>query len=215
MAKTVDFNLYAITDGGNDKDLINKVKASLDGGLRAIQLREKGLGGADLLTLAEKVSRITKDYKAKLFINDRADVARLIDADGLHLTSSSFKPSDARPLMGDDKLIAVSTHSLSDAMQAETDGADFITFGPIYETPSKMKYGAPLGLRALKEVTEAIKIPVFALGGIKEENISEVIDTGAYGIAMISTIFSSDNIKDATTNLITELRERIIEDDTP
>ncbi|MCK4846853.1 MAG: thiamine phosphate synthase, partial [Deltaproteobacteria bacterium] len=86
MAKTVDFNLYAITDGGNDKDLIDKVKASLDGGLRAIQLREKGLGGADLLTLAEKVSRITKDYKAKLFINDRADVARLIDADGLHLT---------------------------------------------------------------------------------------------------------------------------------
>lgn len=212
MAKTVDFNLYAITDGGNDKDLIDKVKASLDGGLRAIQLREKGIGGADLLTLAEKVRRITKDYNAKLFINDRADVARLIDADGLHLTSSSFKPSDARPLMGDDKLIAVSTHSMEEATRAESDGADFITFGPIYETPSKMKYGTPLGLEALKEVAEAITIPVFALGGIKEDNIGDLISSGAHGIAMISTIFSSNDttkIKATTKKLITDLRERI------
>lgn len=210
--RAIDFSLYAITDGEatGEKNPLDAIRKSLDGGLKAIQLREKTLGGGELLRLAEKLRGLTYDYKARLFINDRVDVAKTVGADGVHLGASSFTPTDARGVMGTDKLIAVSTHSMEEARQAESLGADFITFGPIYETQSKLKYGPPVGLEALRAAAKEIQIPVFALGGIKADNIEEVMTAGADGVAMISTIFSSTDIEATTKKLIKELRERSI-----
>lgn len=204
--------LYLITDGlqtGDGKaeeELLTKITAALFGGVRLIQLREKHLKARGLLRLAKKLRGITRDYGASLLINDRLDIALACEADGVHLTVSSFSPKEARRLLGNDRLIACSTHSSEQALLAQADGADFITLGPVFHTPSKAAYGEPLGLESFKEITSNIQIPVFALGGVKKTNIKEVKAAGAYGYAIISEIMAADNIKETTENILKEIR---------
>ncbi|MBI5599179.1 MAG: thiamine phosphate synthase [Deltaproteobacteria bacterium] len=195
--KRPDFRLYLITDkrlspAGN---IIAAIKAALDAGCRAVALREKDMGGGELFRLAERLKVLTSDYGARLFINDRIDVALGVDADGVHLGQAGFSPKDARRLLGRKKLIGVSTHSVLEAIKAQKDGADFITLGPIYPTPSKAEYGRPVGLGVLKKATGRLEIPIFAIGGVKKERIKEVTEGGAYGVALISAIIKSPDIK--------------------
>ncbi len=199
----VDFKVYLITDRKQTKaPLPEAVRLALQGGVRAIQLREKDLPIRELLALAQDMRSLTKEYGAKLFINDRVDVAVAVHADGVHLAHQSMPPEAARRVVGDRMLIGVSTHTVEEAKSAEAGGADFITFGPVFFTPSKAAFGLPVGLANMKDVKKSIKIPLFGLGGIKSGNIGRVLAFGADGIALISEIFRADDIERAAKNVI-------------
>lgn len=201
MRPKVQERLYLITDGGaagNTAGLLRRVKEALSGGVRIVQLREKALGGRTLLELALKMREVTAAFGARLLVNDRIDVTLLSGADGVHLGQSSVSASEARGILGAGKLIGVSTHSLDEARVAEADGADFVTFGPVYPTPSKACYGPPVGTQALKEASASVRVPVYAIGGVKKENLREVITAGAFGAAVISAVLAGeDPAKDA------------------
>ncbi|HDZ62098.1 MAG TPA: thiamine phosphate synthase [Nitrospirae bacterium] len=218
-SKRINFRLYLITDRSivhRQSSIVKAVELALKGGVRAIQLREKDMGTRELLKLAYKMREYTNKYNARLFINDRVDIALAVEADGVHLTQNSIPVDAVRKAVNASRftrhtsrlLIGVSTHSLKEARQAEINGADFITFGPVYKTPSKLKYGDPVGTDRLKRAVRQISIPVFAIGGVKGRNISELKRSGAHGIAMISGIFEADNIKEKAKEIINLLEER-------
>jgi thiamine-phosphate pyrophosphorylase len=199
-----DFNLYLITDRTQTKgrDLLWLLEQALDAGVKAIQLREKDLGGRDLFILAEKVSNLCQSYRSALFVNERIDIALAVNAAGVQLGNASVPVALARELLGAQKMIGLSTHSFGEALEAQQQGADFVLFGPVYFTPSKATYGAPQGLNKLKEVLEKISLPVYAIGGIKPENILDLRRLGVSGVALISAIMSSDAPKNATNDLL-------------
>ena len=183
------------------------IEQALLGGVRAIQLREKDLGGKALFSLAEKTTTLCARHGASLFINDRIDVALAVDADGVQLGSGSLPVDAARKLMGDKRVIGASTHSMKEALAAEEAGADFILFGPVYFTLSKTAYGNPQGLERLQEAVEKISLPVYAIGGIKPENVAAIKKTGARGIAAISAVMSAEEPAAATRELLRLLKE--------
>lgn len=203
----IDFDLYLITDRrilqGNE--ILTAVEEALRGGVRAVQLREKDLKIRELLDMAYRMRELTARYGAKLFINDRVDVAIATGADGVHLGKRSMPPQAARKV-SKNLIIGVSTHSLEEAIEAERDGADFITLGPVFFTPSKARYGEPVGLGTLKGVCSSVSLPVFAIGGVKPEYIKDISDSGAKGVAVISAILGADDIKDATERFLRCLR---------
>lgn len=204
----VDFDLYLVTDRNQTagRDLFWILEQALDGGVKAIQLREKDLSGRDLFSLAERSHKLCRAYDAALFINDRVDVAMAVDAAGVQLSKASLPVVTARALLRPQKIIGVSTHSLQEAKEAEQAGADFVLFGPIYFTPSKATYGAPQGLPALKTIVANISLPVYAIGGIKPENIDSTKKLGVRGVALISAIVSAENPKEAATRMLRQLR---------
>jgi len=178
------------------------VRLALEGGVRAVQLREKDLPVRELIALSQEMRALTNEFGAKLFINDRVDVAVAINADGVHLGHQSMPVEAVRRVVGSKMLIGVSTHDLAEAKAAEAGSADFITFGPIFETPSKAKLGIPVGIDAVKTLKNELNIPFYALGGIKSGNIKQVLVAGASGVAMISAIMAGDDIKKSSSKLI-------------
>ena len=206
--RSPDFNLYLITDRRQTRgrELLKVVEQALDGGVRAIQLREKDLSGRELFLLAETMKAVCARYRARLFINERIDVALAVDADGVQLGGGAIPIDSARKLVGNNKRIGASTHSIEEALAAERAGADFILFGPVYFTPSKAAYGPPQGLELLKEVVEKISLPVYAIGGVKPENIAAVKKTGAHGIAVISAVMSAEEPSAASRELLRLLK---------
>ena len=203
-----DGNLYVVTDrqltGGRPLRLV--VEAALRGGARAVQLREKDLPPRELYPLALEMRQLTQAYGARLLINDRADVALAVNADGVHLTTTSLPASIARQVLGPRRLIGVSTHTRAEAQAAVEEGADFVVFGPVFFTPSKAPYGQPVGLDALRAVRAVVKSPILAIGGIKPTNLDQVLAAGADGIAVISAIISADDPTAATQDLLARLR---------
>jgi thiamine-phosphate pyrophosphorylase len=189
----VDFSLYLVTDRNatSGRPLFEVLEECLDAGVRAIQLREKDLSGRELYKLASELRTLTRRSRARLLINDRIDIALAVGADGVQLPSDSFPPTEARRLLGSGKLIGVSTHSLDQAKSAEKEGADFIVFGPVFDTPSKRGYGPPLGIDALANAADSLGKPVFAIGGIRVEDVPKLRKAGARGVAAISAILSS------------------------
>ena len=203
----IGFDLYLIADTGLfQKDIISSVRRSIDGGVKAIQLRGKNLPAREILRIGERLRLLTSEYSVKLFINDRIDVAMILGADGVHLGQNGLPVGIVRKILGDSLIIGVSTHSLKEAKDAERGGADFITFGPIFATPSKVVYGPPVGLRRLVNLTGRIKIPVFAIGGINMDRIQDVMKKGANGVAVISAILNSESVYDAAASMLNELR---------
>lgn len=203
-----DFDLYLVTDRNQTRgrDLPTVLEAALKGGVKAIQLREKDLDGREFLLLAEKARALCHDFHATLLINDRIDIALAVDADGVHLGQASVPIPTARELLGPQKIIGASTHSVAEAREAERSGADFILFGPVYFTPSKAGYGTPQGLAALDEVVEKISLPVYAIGGIRAENIPEAKRTGIRGVALISAVMGADDPAAAAKLILETLR---------
>ena len=200
----VDFTLYLITDrlqtGG--RALSDVVEQALRGGIKAVQLREKDLPADDRYRLSGELRRITSLYGARLLINESADIARDVHADGVHLPESGPSVEAARKIIGPERLIGVSCHSLDSAVSAQRNGADFITFGPVFFTPSKVAYGSPLGLERLSETASNLSIPVFGLGGINECNIARVMAAGAHGVALISAIIAAEQPQVAASNML-------------
>jgi thiamine-phosphate pyrophosphorylase len=202
------FDFYLVTDRRQtrQRDLLWVLEQALDGGVRAIQLREKDLQGKELFDLAERVRELCGRYHAALLINDRIDVACAVDAEGVQLGKTSLPIETARELLGPIRTIGASTHSLEETRDAERQGADFIVFGPVYFAASKAAYGAPQGLAALKKIVENISLPVYAIGGIKPENVEEVMGTGTRGIALISAVMAANDPKTISRMLLTELQ---------
>lgn len=203
-----DFDIYLITDRTNTggRDLKEIISEAVGVGIRGIQLREKGLPTRELLRLAGELREITCKAEARLLINERVDICLAVGADGVHIGMDSIPPNVARNILGEEKIIGVSTHSIEEARIAERQGADFITLGPIYYTGSKAQYGRPLGTEIIKIVSEGIKIPIFAIGGIKIDNIELVLKAGAHGIAMISAIMSSRDIPYSAQRFVAKVK---------
>jgi thiamine-phosphate pyrophosphorylase len=183
------------------------LERALDGGVKAIQLREKDLSGKDLFYLAERIARLCQRYQAQLFINDRIDIALAVDAAGVHLGEASMPVPTARSILGVQRNIGVSTHSLEGARRAEQQGADFIVFGPIYFTPSKADFGAPQGIKALQNIVENISLAVYAIGGITADNLLEAKSVGSRGVALISAIMSAEDPALAAKQILAGLTE--------
>lgn len=178
------------------------LETALQAGVKYIQLREKRLPTKNLLDMAYWVRELTNEYGAKLLVNDRVDIALAVGADGVHLGQESLPAHAARKITGDNFLIGVSTHGIDEALQAELEGADFITLGPIYNTPSKLKYGDPIGVDILKQVKSRVSIPVLAIGGIKTDAVHEVMSAGADGVAVISGILAAEDIRGTTEEFL-------------
>ena len=190
--------LYLITNRSlfeSDNNFLDASEAALMGGVRAIQLREKNLTDCELIELGSQLRILTSNYNARLIINSRADIAKKIDADGVHLTESCAHANEIKSAFPG-LIVGVSTHSLEGAHIAEVQGADYITFSPIYATPSKANYGPPQGLGLLRQVSQEVNLPVLALGGITLHRVSECLDQGAFGVALISDIWNSSHIKE-------------------
>jgi len=204
----IAFRLYLITDRRLfvDRDsLLNGVEDALRAGVKAVQLREKDMSIKELLDTAYRMKGLTSGYGARLFVNDRIDVALCTEADGVHLGQTGIPVHAVRKMVGKKMLIGASTHNLTEALAAEKEGADFITFGPLYDTPSKRRFGKPLGLDVLKSVSEKLSVPVFGIGGIKQENIRDVIRSGAYGIALIRGILGEVDVAVTARKYLGEL----------
>jgi thiamine-phosphate pyrophosphorylase len=203
--RLTDLKLYLITDGKLFNTLCSMyvaIEAALRAGVKFIQLREKHLETRNLLDMASWMLELTKEYNAKLLINDRIDIALAVNADGVHIGQESLPVHTVRKIVGNKLLIGVSTHSLGEAVGAEKNGADFITLGPIYHTPSKLNYGNPIGVDILRRVKSKISIPVLPIGGIKLDKVKEVMDAGADGVALISAILTADNIMGTTKEFL-------------
>lgn len=199
--------LYLVTDRSllpEDQFLVG-IEAALKGGVRAIQLREKDLSEDALRELAQSVLQLTQKYNALLFVNHRADLAHEVGADGVQLTESSWAVGRVRKQFPG-LIIGKSAHSLESAKRAQHQGADFVTFSPVYDTPSKQQYGPPQGLKKLEQVCKGLNIPVLALGGIDRTRIEPVQQHGAFGISLIRGIWESSNIEQESMKYINALR---------
>ena len=196
---SLDFALYLVTDRAMARrPLAEAVEECLDAGLRAVQLREKDLAVRDLLELAVSLREGTRRRGARLLINDRADVALAAGADGVQRTHLSLPVEALRRIAPPAFLIGASVHSEGEARQAAAEGADFVVFGPVYDTPSKRQYGQPQGLQALEQVAAAVDCPVIAIGGITPDRVRDVLAAGAVGVAVISSILGAARPADAT-----------------
>lgn len=197
------FQLYLVTDrwqtGG--RPLVEVVEECLAAGLRAVQLREKDLPDAEFMALARSLREVTRRVGARLFINGRLNVALAVGADGLQ-RGHDAPPVAALRSQAPGLSIGGSVHGLEEAQAAERDGASFIVFGPVYDTPSKRPYGPPQGLDALANVVKAVSVPVFAIGGITPDRVAAVRAAGPHGVAVISAILAAERPAEATKQFI-------------
>ena len=193
------FSLYLITDrAAAARPPADVVEECLAAGLRAVQLREKDLEVRDVLALADTLREATRRHGARLIVNDRADVAMAAHADGVQRTHASLPVSALRGIASPGFLVGASVHSEAEARDAAAQGADFIVFGPVYDTASKRRYGPPQGLAALEAVTRAVDRPVLAVGGLTPDRVPDVLATGAAGVAVIGAIYAAARPADAT-----------------
>lgn len=191
----IDFRLYAITDRHRcvPTPLADVVSALLDAGVTAIQLREKDLSDPELIELARPIAELCRSYGAKLFINTRIQIALEVRAAGVHLPADAESVRVVKAQAEDDLCVGCSVHSLDAARTREAEGADFVTYSPIYSTASKPGYGPAVGIASLAEVVANVKLPVFALGGITPDRVAECLAAGAFGVAVMSGVMFPKN----------------------
>lgn len=191
--------IYPITSGKTSphdfSEILRLVRAAVDADTPLFQIREKSLHARSLYELVARATEITHGSRTRLLVNDRSDIARAAGADGVHLTTQSLPVDVVRSLFGSEFLIGVSTHSLEEARAARAGGADFVVFGPVFETESKRAYGEPQGLSKLAEVAHELgEFPVVAIGGITLDNVDECFHAGARGIAAIRMLNDKENL---------------------
>ena len=202
-----ELRLTLVTDRTQTRgrELVSVVGDCLAAGLPAVQVREKDLGAAELAFLCRRIRGLTLDTRALLIVNDRVDVALAVGADGVQRTSTSLRVEDIRAIADKRLRVGASVHSLPDALEAELEGADWLVFGPVYDTPSKRKYGPPQGLDKLAHVAAAVRLPVVAIGGITPARVRDVRAAGARGVAVVSAILAADSPADATRRFLEAL----------
>ena len=171
------------------------VQAAVSAGVPLVQIREKQLTDRSLYQLSADAAKLTQGSSTSVLINDRADIARAAGAHGVHLTSRSMTPEIVRRTFGENFLIGVSTHSADEIAAARAGSADFCVFGPLFQTESKLPYGAPVGLAKFREVVAGVSgFPILALGGVTVENARDCFDAGASGVAAIRMLSDPDKL---------------------
>jgi thiamine-phosphate pyrophosphorylase len=188
--------LYAVTDRAwlGDMTLYQQVELALKGGVTCVQLREKELSDEDFLAEAIEISALCKKYGVPFFINDNVDIAVKCKADGIHVGQEDMAASKVRERVGEDMMIGVSVHSVSEALEAVAAGADCLGVGAMFSTSTKAD-ASVLPMDTLKDICDAVDIPVVAIGGIGKSNIDKLKGTGVDGVALVSAIFSADDIE--------------------
>ncbi len=205
MQTEARFQLHMITDGLKQvEELRSIVERALRGGTDAIQLRYKAAPALDLYTLGQILKPVIDRSGGKLLINDRLDVGLALSADGVHLAGKSLPVDAARRIVGPHMLLGCSVHSVEEAKRAEQQGASYVTFGHIFPTQSKPGL-PPRGVGGLRDVVEAVSIPVLAIGGITADNVDEVLATGCAGIAVIGAILNGQDPELAARQLRNKL----------
>ena len=200
---TCDYKLYLVTDRGllAGRDLCEAVEKAVEGGVTLVQLREKDTSTLEFYNEALKLKEILNKHKVPLIINDRLDIALAIDADGLHIGQDDMPLEVARKLLGENKIIGVSTGTVEEALLAEKAGADYLGVGAVFTTTTKDDAGT-VTLEELKRIKEVVSIPVVAIGGINLVNASKAIETGIDGISVVSAILCKEDIKAAAEELV-------------
>ncbi len=186
--------LYLVADENfySGSDLIATIKAVLEAGIDLLQWRQKSGSDSSFLEKAYKVRALCREFETPFIVNDRPDIALLVDADALHLGQDDLPIAEARRLVGPEMPIGRSTHSLAQALAAEAEGADYLGFGPIYVTPSKAKPDPEVGVSGLVEMLAQISLPVVAIGGLDENNIAEVARSKVAAVAVIRAILKAE-----------------------
>lgn len=174
---------------------------ALQGGVNGIQFRHKGIFTREIFSILSQLVELCRRFSVCLIVNDRADIAISVHAAGVHLGQTDLPIKAARQLLGKDKIIGCTASTLEQAKQAQTDGADYVGFGHVFPTRTKVKLCPPVGIAGLKEVCNDIDIPVIAVGGINEHNIQSVCAAGVSGIALVSAISTSLNPLHQTQHL--------------
>ncbi len=188
-----DFDFYFITDSLLSKNgIVNDVRAAIRAGVRIVQYREKEKTTREMVKEARILREMCRKAEVTFVVNDRVDVALACDADGVHIGEKDMDFQTARKILGEDKIIGVSVSSLNEAKEFEKLGANYVSFGPIFETKTKKDAGKPIGIDVLEEASKTLRIPFVAIGGINQENLREVLETGCTRVCMISAILKGD-----------------------
>ncbi len=189
--------LYFITDSNlTKKDIFTDTESALKAGVKTVQYREKNCSSLEMYTTALKLKELCNNYNAYFVVNDRLDIAMAVKADGIHIGQDDIPLHEAQRITKGEIIIGVSTHSYDQAIAAWKDGADYIGFGPVFGTNTKKGAGAARGLHELELVTRDVEIPVIAIGGIKTDNLKDVIKAGAKHAAIISEVVTATSVYD-------------------
>lgn len=201
---SLESRLLLVTDRQQTKGrpLVSVLAQALKAGRPSIQLRERDLCAKELLALADEIQQLTGPRGVQLVINDRLDVALSLEGAGVHLRSNSLPVSVARRLIGPRRVLGASVHSVKEAVEADAGGADYIVLGPIYDTPSKQRYGPPLGLSALEGAARAVRVPIVGIGGVTAARARDMRLAGAFGVAVVTAVLSADDVEVATRALL-------------
>ena len=193
-----DLLLYAVTDRSwlNGETLYAQVEKALKGGVTFVQLREKALDEQAFLEEAKEIQKLCEQYHVPFVINDNVEIAAQIGADGVHVGQSDMEAGDVREKLGPDRIIGVSAQTVEQAVRAQERGADYLGVGAVFQTGSKAD-AVEVSHETVRAITEAVDIPVIAIGGITKDNVSELSGTGICGIAVISAIFAQTDIEGA------------------
>lgn len=205
-----DLLLYAVTDRAwlGEQTLYEQVEEALQGGATFIQLREKELDDESFLKEAIEIQELSRRYHVPFVINDNVEIAREMDADGVHVGQGDMEAGDVRAILGEDKILGVSAQTVEQAILAEQRGADYLGVGAVFHTGSKSD-ADDVTHETLKNICDAVSIPVIAIGGIGKHNVMELKGSGICGIAVISAIFAAQDIRNATAEL-KKLTEQVV-----
>lgn len=203
-----DSRLYVIVDraAAGSRDLTEIAQAAVRGGADLLQLRDKQASARALLREARRLLPIARAAKIPLIINDRPDVARAAEADGVHLGQDDLPLKEARAILGPGRLIGISTHTLEQALAADIEQADYLGFGPIYGTPTKPD-APPVGLSLIPELASMVSIPFFCIGGIDATTLPDVLVKGAHGAAVVRAVCGAGDPEAATRHLKDQIAE--------
>lgn len=202
MKSKIDYTLYLVTDRNlMAADSIEEcVEQAILGGCTVVQLREKNASSDEFFQTALRVREVTASFGVPLIINDRADIALAVDADGLHIGQDDLPYEAARRIFGQNKIIGISTHNVAEAKEAALAGADYIGVGAMFTTGTKTNV-SPTGIDELIRIREAVKIPIVAIGGINKKNVPLLRNTGVDGIAVVSAVVAEKDAANAAREL--------------
>lgn len=214
MKRSVDLSLYLVTNRGalEFDDFVNIIRASIDGGVKIVQLREKEASARETISIGKRLLSVLKPLGIPLIINDRVGVAHAIGADGVHLGQSDLVPAgsirvaEARAILGKEAIIGLSVESLEQALAANVEEVDYLAASPLFPTKTKADCGEPWGLDGLKQLCAISNHPVIAIGGIDETNAKQIIDCGAVGVAVVSAIFNAPCPKTAALTMMNSMK---------
>lgn len=196
-------SLYVLTDpflsrGRSHEEV---VREAIAGGAEIVQLRDKSASTRKLVQIGEVLRRITYEARVIFIVNDRVDVALAVEADGVHLGAEDMPIGHARRLMGE-RIVGASVDNEEEAIRAVEEGADYVAIGPIFPTSTKPDAGSVVGVDMIRRVKGVVDVPVVAIGGINSDNVRQVVEAGADGVAVISAVVSAPDIRQATGTLV-------------